>query len=123
MKLLPPTIHGVIDYTAVLIFAAAPLTLGLHDAAAALSYVLASVHLLMTLLTDFSAGAIRIVPLWIHNWVERVVGPVLVGLAFVPIVGNTQTARIFFLVMGVTIFVVERVTNYATHRDPSGTMH
>jgi hypothetical protein len=117
MKPIPIALHGVIDYAAVLIFAAAPTALGLHDGPALLSYALAVVHLLMTLLTDFSAGAVRIVPLWVHNWVERLVGPGLILLAFVPLVGNTPTAQAFFIGMGVIIFAVERLTGYAaTHR-------
>ena len=119
MKAISTALHGVIDYAAVLIFAAAPTALGLHDGPALLSYALAAVHLLMTLITDFSAGAIRILPLWAHNWVERIVGPALILLAFVPVVGNTQAAQAFFIVMGITIFAVERLTNYAAARSTS----
>lgn len=114
MKPISIQLHGAIDYAAVLIFAAAPTALGLHDGPAVLSYVLAAVHLLMTLLTDFPAGAVRIVPLWVHNWVERIVGPVLVVLAFVPIIGNTQAAQAFFIAMGLVILAVERLTSYST---------
>jgi hypothetical protein len=116
MKPIPIALHGIIDYAAVVIFAAAPTALGLHEGPALLSYALAAVHLLMTLLTDFPAGVVRIVPLWIHNWVERIVGPVLVLLAFVPIVGNTQTAQAFFIAMGVVILAVERLTSYEAPR-------
>jgi hypothetical protein len=64
MKPIPIALHGIIDYAAVVIFAAAPTALGLHEGPALLSYALAAVHLLMTLLTDFPAGVVRIVPLW-----------------------------------------------------------
>ena len=71
MKPLSPPLHGAIDYLAVLIFAAAPTVIGLTGWPALLSYALAIIHLLMTVLTDFPAGAIRIVPVILHNWVER----------------------------------------------------
>ena len=112
MKPVSPTFHGAIDYFAVLIFAAAPTAIGLSGWPAVLSYALAGIHLLMTLMTDFPAGAIKLVPITLHNWVERTVGPVLIILAFVPLNGATQTARIFFGIMGLVILSVERLTAY-----------
>lgn len=81
MKPISLTVHGVIDYLAVVIFAAAPAVIGLSGWPAALSYALAGVHLLMTLLTDFPAGVIKAIPIVLHQWVERIVGPVLIILA------------------------------------------
>jgi hypothetical protein len=112
MKPISLTFHGAIDYLAVLIFVAAPVVIGLSGWPAVLSYALAGVHLLMTLLTDFPAGVIKLVAVTLHSWVERTVGPVLIILALVPLNGATQNARIFFGVMGVVIFTVERLTAY-----------
>lgn len=112
MKPISLNLHGAIDYLAVLIFAAAPAVIGLSGWPAALSYTLAGVHLLMTLLTDFPAGVIKVIPIVVHQWVERIVGPVLIILAFVPLNWPTQNARIFFGIMGVVILAVERLTAY-----------
>src|ERR1700730_3606903 len=109
MKPISLTVHGAIDYLAVVIFAGAPAIIGLSGWPAALSYALAGIHLLMTLLTDFPAGVIKVIPIVLHQWVERIVGPVLVILAFVLM---TQIARAFFVAMGVIIFAVERLTAY-----------
>jgi hypothetical protein len=109
VKPISLTIHGAIDYLAALIFAVAPAVVGLSGWPAALSYTLAGVHLLMTLLTDFPAG-VKVIPIVLHQWVERIVGPVLVILAFVLM---TEThARAFFVAMGIIIFAVERLTAY-----------
>src|SRR4030081_1951661 len=83
MKPISLTVHGVIDYLAVVIFAVAPAAIGLTGWPAALFYALAGIHLLMTLLPDFPAGVIKVIPIVLHQWVERIVGPVLVILAFV----------------------------------------
>jgi len=83
MKPISPTVRGAIDYLAVVIFAGAPAVIGLSGWSAALSSALAGVHLLMTLLTDFPAGLIKVIPIVLHQWVERIVGPILVILAFV----------------------------------------
>ena len=112
MKPISLTLHGAIDYLAVLIFAAAPAAIGLSGWPAVLSYALAGIHLLMTLLTDFPAGAIKLVPVALHHWVERIVGPALIILAFVPLNGATQNGRIFLGVMGAVILAVERLTDY-----------
>ena len=109
MKPISPTVHGAIDYVAVAIFAVAPAAIGLSGWPAALSYALAGIHLLMTLLTDFPAGVIKVIPIVLHQWVERIVGPVLVILAFISM---TEAARAFFAAMGVIIFAVERLTAY-----------
>jgi hypothetical protein len=110
MKPISLTVHGAIDYLAVVIFAVAPAAIGLSGWPAALSYALAGIHLLMTLLTDFPAGVIKVIPIALHQWVERIVGPVLIILAFVLM---TEThARAFFAAMGIIIFAVERLTNY-----------
>ncbi len=114
MKPISPTVHGAIDYLAVVIFAVAPAVIGLSGWPAALSYALAGIHLLMTLLTDFPAGVIKVIPIALHQWVERIVGPVLVILA---LVSMTEAARAFFVAMGVIIFAVERLTAYRSTTD------
>ena len=115
VKPISPTVHGAIDYLAVVIFAVAPAAIGLTGWPAALSYALAGIHLLMTLLTDFPAGVIKVIPIVLHQWVERIVGPLLVILAFVLM---TEThARAFSVAMGIIIFAVERLTTYRSTTD------
>jgi hypothetical protein len=114
MKPISVTFHGVIDYVAVVIFAVAPAVIGLSGWPAALSYALAGIHVVMTLLTDFPAGVIKVIPIALHQWVERIVGPVLIILAFVSM---TEAARAFFVAMGIIIFAVERLTAYRSTSD------
>ena len=112
MKLISLALHGAIDYLAVLIFAAAPSVIGLSGWPAVLSYALAGIHLVMTLVTDFPAGAIKLVAVTLHNWVERTVGPLLIIMSFVPLSWPTPSARLFCGIMGVVIVCVERLTAY-----------
>lgn len=114
MKPISLNLHGAIDYLAVLIFVAAPAVIGLSGWPAVLSYALAGIHLVMTLLTDFPAGALKLVAVALHKWVERIVGPVLIILAFLPLNGVTQNARIFFGIMGGVILAVERLTAHSS---------
>ena len=102
--------HGVLDYAVVAVFALAPAVLGLVGLAATLSYLLAAVHLAMTLATAFPLGVAAVVPFRLHGTVELVVGAVLVALAFLLFDG---AARVFFLVMGLGILAVWAATDYA----------
>jgi hypothetical protein len=110
MKFLTPRIHGYLDYVTVVIFLIAPLVLGLEGLSAVISYALAVIHLLMTILTDFPFGFAKMIHFKKHGWVETVVGPLVLLLPF--IVGLYETARIFYITMGIIIIVVSLLTDY-----------
>ena len=117
MKIISSEAHAALDYLTVVIFALAPTVIGLSGAAAVISYVLAVVHLSMTLVTDMPFSLVKIVPIKLHAVVELVVGPVLVigGL----LLEFPTPARTFFVVMGVIIFAVWLLSNYARSTEQS----
>lgn len=110
MKILTPTQHGYIDYVTVVIFLAAPSLLGLTGMAGIFAYILAIIHLAMTLLTDFPLGAYKLVPFPMHGWVERIVGPVLIIVPFVFSFAGAATT--FYIVVGIVIIIVGLLTDY-----------
>ena len=111
MKPISPTIHGIIDYATVVLFLAAPSLLGFGGTAALLSYLLAGVHLLMTVLSNMPLGLLKLVPIRLHGLVELIVGPSLIGLAlFAPTL--VAGAESFFAVAGIAIFLVWLLTDY-----------
>src|SRR5277367_268114 len=116
MKVISDTAHGILDYLTVAIFALAPSILGLTGFAALVSYALAAIHLVMTLLTNMPLGVFKIIPIRLHALVEIVVGPVLVVAALVlpTILGDR---REFFLVMGLVILVVWLLSSYGPPAD------
>lgn len=110
MKILNPLAHGAIDLVTVAIFVLAPSVLGLDGAAATLSYVLAAVHLVMTLMTDgLSFAPASVIPLPLHGLIELAVGVVLGLIGWLAFDGTAQT---FYLVMGLVILLVFLVTDY-----------
>jgi hypothetical protein len=111
MKVISDKSHGILDYVTVAIFALAPGILGLTGFAAFVSYALAAIHLVMTLLTNMPLGVFKIIPMRFHALVEMLVGPVLViaALAFPTILGDK---RGFFLVMGLVIVAVWLLSSY-----------
>lgn len=111
MKIISGEAHAALDYLTVAIFALAPTVIGLTGISAILSYVLAAVHLSMTLVTDIPFSLVKILPIRLHALVELMVGPVLVigGL----LLELPTPARAFFVAMGVIIFAVWLLSGYA----------
>src|SRR5271154_714915 len=111
MKILSDYAHGILDYVTVVIFLLAPHLIGFSGLAAIISYSLATVHLMMSLLTDMPLGAIKLIPMKLHSYVELCVAPVLiVGSLFLP--ATAFNAHWFFAAMGIVIFVVWLVSGY-----------
>jgi uncharacterized membrane protein YtjA (UPF0391 family) len=110
MALLSSRVHSALDYITVAVFAAAPTLLGFSGLAAGIAYVLAVVHLLMTLATDFSGTRRRPIRFPHHGWVEVAVGIALMALPW--IVGWRGTPRVFYIVAGVVILIVWALTSY-----------
>jgi hypothetical protein len=113
MKVISDKAHGILDYLTVAIFALAPSVLDLMGFAALVSYALAAIHLVMTLLTNMPLGVLKIMPMRLHALVEMLVGPVLVlaALVFPTILGDK---REFFLVMGLVILAVWLLSSYGS---------
>ncbi|MGH8568476.1 MAG: hypothetical protein ACREXU_10780 [Gammaproteobacteria bacterium] len=112
MKIITPRVHGYLDYVTVVVFLLAPALLGLTGIPAMLAYALAVIHLLMTLVTDFPSGVGKLIPFTIHGWIERVVGPLLVLVSFIPGFATDTAAQVFYLVIGVVIILVGLLTDY-----------
>ncbi len=113
MKFIAARLHGYIDYLTVLIFLAAPTILGFGGVPAQLSWLLAGVHLAMTLATRFPLGLFQRLAFSLHGWVERIVGPALIAIAFLPAISAERPAFAFFAGMGLVIIVVGWLTDYA----------
>lgn len=117
MKILSASAHGVLDYVTVVLFALAPTLFGLTGLAATLAYVLAGVHLLLTLITAFPLGAVKAVPFHLHGAVELIVSIVL-ALLGVFYFGLEGVNGVFYLAVGVVIFLVWLLTAYGPAKHP-----
>ena len=103
--------HGILDYITVLLFALAPSLFALSETGTTIAYTLAVVHLLMTLFTGFSMGLIRVIPFYVHGYVELIVGLVL---AIMPWLVDflSHTDQLFFSIIGGIILLVWILTSY-----------
>ncbi len=124
--LLRPNGHRIVDFIAVAGFAVAPLLLHLDGAPAVLSYVLAVVHLGVTLATAFPGTSRQPLTLAAHALVELGVGVVLVVLPW--FIGWDGAARTFFVSAGAVILAVWIMSSYSdrtshSHGGAHGSAH
>jgi hypothetical protein len=85
-RFITKSIHAyLIDYPVAIVLIAAPFVLKLGQsgpAATWLSVVAGVAALLLATLTDHATGLVRIIPYWLHLWVDRAVGVVFVIAPF-----------------------------------------
>ncbi len=118
MKVISPRTHGYFDFLTVVIFLLAPTVFGLSELPAMLAYVIAGVHLMVTLASDFPFGVVKLIPFTIHGWIERLVGPSLIALPFVFGFTDDEVARNFYIGVGLVVIVLGFLTDYqAVERD------
>jgi hypothetical protein len=113
MGILPPNVHRILDYLAVIVFALAPSLFHLTGNTKMLAYALAVIHLVVTLATQFPGSVRRPLPYSAHGIIELVIG---LALVCVPLIRHwTYDAGKFYPAMGVVILVIWAITRY---RDP-----
>jgi hypothetical protein len=113
MKILSPSAHGVMDYATVAIFALAPTIFGFTGTYATVCYVLAAGYLVITLLTAFPMGAIKMIPFPIHGGFELVSGPIILASPWIfGFADANPVARNFFVGMGIIFLLVWMITDW-----------
>jgi hypothetical protein len=112
MKKLSSKVHGIIDYAVIIFLWLSPTLFALSSTTSLFTYVLGSIHLALTITTDFEMGLFRIVPLKIHGLIELFVSVALVVVAFV--LGNIDGSKsmTFYLIVAAAIFATWLITDY-----------
>ena len=118
MTILSPQAHRVLDFLTVVAFALAPTLVHLNGSAAVLAYVLAGVHLTVTLATEFPEGRRKPLPFRGHGVLEAVVGITLIVLPF--ITHWPGSVRTFYVAAGAVILGVWALTRYEAQRPSAG---
>ena len=120
MKFLSPKIHGIIDYLTSATFMAVPLLFMLEGVPAAVMgcYVIGGALLLVSLITRYPLGALRIVPFPVHGAIELIVAPLIVAYPWLAGFSDVPPARNFYIVAGAALFLVWLVTDYKAAEAP-----
>lgn len=112
MKILSPVAHGVIDIAFITVVAMAPIMLDLVPAVDTACFVMAGGYLLLTLMTDFRYGLIRLVPYPVHGWLDLLTGIALVAAAFIFGFESGSAERNLFLALGIVSIVTWFITDW-----------
>ncbi len=112
MKFIDSKIHGFLDYVVVAFLLASPHLFNLPVTTSIFTYILAGIHFILTILTNFELGLFKLVPFEIHGTIEVVVSLLLVVTAFVLGVVDNEIARNFYLIVAAVVFLTWKFTNY-----------
>lgn len=111
-RAISPLFHGVIDFLMVIILAIGPGVAGFHGKQQFFCYVLAAVHFLLTVVTRFPLGVVKIIALPMHGAIELAVGILLVILPWLANFSAGVNSRNFFVCIGALILIVWAMTDY-----------
>lgn len=106
--------HGILDYLTVLFLLLSPTLFEMQTTGSVFTYVLAIVHLLLTLATDFRPGIFKVIPLKIHGLIELIVSVLLIGVAIWFRVAGDTVSFSFYLIFSVILIVVWTLSDYRT---------
>lgn len=112
MKILTPSIHGLLDYVAAAALIALPFILGLGaDGPIALYLsVGGGVGLIVySLITDYPYSIAKIIPFNVHLIFDSLAGVAFVAAPFV--LGFDGITKLYYIVMGVGVWLVVALTN------------
>lgn len=119
-KLLPAKVHGVADFGSGFALIAVALVLGGSSAAVATGVVLGAVLIVVSLLTDYPLGVIKVIPFPVHSAGDYLGAAALIGAPFVLGFNDSDGgASAFYLVMGAALVAVSLLTDYDGPTDRS----
>jgi hypothetical protein len=112
MKKLSLRAHGVLDYVTVLFLLLSPSLFDMQTTGSVFTYILAIVHLILTLFTDFPPGVFKIIPLKLHGLIEIVVSIGLIVVAVWFRSSGDNVSFYYYLIFAIILFIVWTTSEY-----------
>ena len=116
MNIISPKLHGVLDYLIVLFLWCAPTMMVMTTDIAGYTYALGFAFLMLTILTHYSFGVFKFIPLKVHGIIEFVISVGLIVISYT-LLQYDERARPFFLGFGVVLLIIYICTDYSRKRD------
>lgn len=104
--------HGLLDYATVIFLLAAPTIFEMEGELHTFTYALAGVHLVLTALTAFEVGIVKIIPFKVHGLLEVVVAIALAGVALWFRSNENDLGFYFYIGLAIVIMVVFLLTEF-----------
>jgi len=111
--ILPPVVHGVLDYPLAAVLIVLPLVLSFDDAAAKwIAFAFGIGAALLAVGTAWSTGIVRIIPPLLHGYADVTVTVALIVLPFIIGFSDHTTALVFYLIVGIAGLAATLATRF-----------
>ncbi len=111
-------VHGIIDYLLVVFLWASPGLFFMPRITSIVTYILGSIHLLLTVFTNYQPGLFKFVPIKVHGQIELVIAIVLLFAAFYLGSIDGAISRNFYLGVAIGIFIFWSLSDYRRKTNP-----
>ena len=98
--IIPPVVHGVLDYPLAAALIVLPFVLGSDDAATWIAFAFGIGAAVLAVGTAWSTGIVRVIPPLLHGYADVAVTVALIVLPFVVGFSDDTTALVFYLIVG-----------------------
>ena len=107
-------LHGWLDDLVVLTYLVGPFGLHLRGGALAVALAGATTHFVLTRLTNYPQGTLKLIPFRIHAFIELGEGAAVVAATMGLLPGAPLHERIFLLLLGLSQFAAFSFSDYRT---------
>jgi len=107
-------LHGWLDDLVVLTYLIGAFGLHLRGGALAVALTGATTHFLLTRLTNYPQGTLKLIPFRLHAFIELGEGAAVVATTVGLLPGMPLRARIFLLLLGLSQFAAFSFSDYRT---------
>ena len=111
--ILPPVVHGVLDYPLAAVLIVLPLVLSFDDPAAKwIAFAIGIGATVLAVGTAWPTGIVRIIPPLLHGYADITVTVALIVLPFIVGFSNHTTALVFYLAVGAPVLGATLLTRF-----------
>lgn len=112
MKIISSKLHGILDYIVVVFLLASPMLFKMEGTLCSFTYSLAAVHFLLTILTRFELGIIKLIPFPIHGIIEFFVAIALAMVSFWFNKDGNSLGYYYYIYFAIAIMFVFILTDF-----------
>jgi hypothetical protein len=113
VKLLPAWFHAIADYAVAATLIVVAAAVGGSNEAVAAGIVIGVVVLVVSMLTKYPLGVVKVLPFTIHSAGDYLAAALLVLSPFALAFNNSDTGlTAFYIAAGVAVLAVSLITNY-----------
>ncbi|RYD93861.1 MAG: hypothetical protein EOP54_18505, partial [Sphingobacteriales bacterium] len=111
MKLISPKLHGIIDYMLIIFLFLSPVAFNMTKDTSSQVYTIAVLQMVLTVITNYSYGMFRAIPLKLHGVIELLLSVGMVVAAFT-ILKYDERAKGYYAGLGIFWFIVVVFSDY-----------